>query len=523
MVRVRKDVWGLGGEWNDTLLWYAKGVRVLQSRPLTDRTSWRFLAAIHGMHPTVWRQFGIITATTPAPPAAVQRRFWNQCQHQSWYFLPWHRGYLAAFETIVRDAILADGGPDDWALPYWNYSDPVRANARRIPDAFELPALPDGSPNPLHVERRFGDGTSPIELDPSFVALTALQADVFPGGDGDIPPGLGGPETVFHHGPESDTTNGALEALPHNVIHSAIGGVTPGGNPNDWRDLGLMSMPITAALDPIFWLHHANIDLLWNAWLLDAEEQHANPVHPTWLEGPVDRRFVMPRSGQAEWTFTAQEVLDTAAPPLEYRYDDETAPPIERRAARRMGRLGAQADAAGRAGRSEDAMAEKRRTAEAIGASEGPVRITGSTGASIQLDASPTRALRDDLELAAAAPGSRREPARVFLKLEGIRGTSDAAIYHVYVGLPPNADPEAHRDRLAGTVSLFGVSAASDPDGPAAGSGINQVLEITEIVDALHLSGDDLNHLAVQFVPATASVAAADFSIGRLSVFKLGE
>jgi tyrosinase len=185
--------------------------------------------------------------------------------------------------------------------------------------------------------------------------------------------------------------------------------------------------------------------------------------------------------------------------------------------------LGAQADAAGRAGESEDVMAERQRTAEPIGASDGPVRVTGSTGASIQLDAAPTRALRDDLELAAAAPTSTREPARVFLKLEGIRGTSDAAIYHVYIGLPPNADPAAHRDKLAGTVSLFGVSAASDPDGPTAGSGINQVLEITEIVDALHVSGDDLNRLAVQFVPATTAVAGADFSIGRLSVFKLGE
>ena len=134
-----------------------------------------------------------------------------------------------------------------------------------------------------------------------------------------------------------------------------------------------------------------------------------------------------------------------------------------------------------------------------------------------------TRALRGNLERVAAAARPTAEPARVFLKLEGIRGTSDAAIYHVYVGLPPNADPAGYRDRLAGTVSLFGISAASDPNGPTAGSGINQVLEITEIVDALHLSGADLDRLDVRFVPATAAVARANFSIGRLSVFKLGE
>jgi len=523
MTRVRSDVKGLGAGWNDTLVWYAKGVRTLKSRPLTNRTSWWFLAAIHGMHPLVWQQFGVIKPTTTLPPSAVQTRFWNQCQHQSWYFLPWHRGYLAAFEEIVRDAIVSAGGPGDWALPYWNYSDPGRPDARTLPDAFDLAKLPDGSDNPLRVARRFGDGTTPIQLDPSFVVLDALQNDAFPGGDSDIPPGFGGPETLFHHGPESETTNGGLESLPHNVIHGAIGGVAPGGNPNDWRDFGLMSMPITAALDPIFWIHHCNIDRLWNAWLRDAQEPHANPDLTTWLDGPADRQFAMPQSNQGEWTFTARDVLDTTAPPLEYSYDDETLPIVQPRAARRLSRLGTRAAAGGDRER-EDAAVGTDKKPELIGASDGPVRVTGSTGAGVRLDPSSSQALRGNLDRAAAR-GARRaaEPARVFLKLEGIRGTSDAAIYHVYVGLPPNADPADYRDRLAGTVSLFGISAASDPNGPNAGSGINQVLEISEIVDALHLSGDGLDRLDVRFVPATAAVARADFSIGRVSVFKLGE
>ena len=73
MTRVRKDVWGLGAGWSDTLEWYARGVRTLQSRPVTDRTSWWFLAAIHGMHPVVWREFGVIQASTPlpTPPSGV--------------------------------------------------------------------------------------------------------------------------------------------------------------------------------------------------------------------------------------------------------------------------------------------------------------------------------------------------------------------------------------------------------------------------------------------------------------------
>ena len=523
MARVRKDVWGLGAGWSDTLEWYAKAVRTLQSRAVTDRTSWRFLAAIHGMHPVVWREFGVIQATTQLPTAAIQRRFWNQCQHQSWYFLPWHRAYLAAFEEIVREAVVTAGGPDDWALPYWNYSDSTRPNARTLPGAFALATLPDGSDNPLRVERRFGSGTTPIRIDPTFVSLSALQDDVFTGGDSDIPPGFGGPETMFHHGPESDTTNGRLESLPHNVIHGAIGGVAPGGNPNDWRDFGLMSMPMTAALDPIFWLHHANIDRLWSVWLRDTQEQHENPDLTTWLDGPADRQFVFPTSNQGERTFRARDVLDTTAAPLDYRYEDETPPVVERRAVRRATRLGARV-AVGGARESEDAPVSTENTPELIGASDGEVRVAGATGAAVRLDPSGTQSLRNSLARVASTDArSSAEPARVFLKLEGIRGTSDAAIYHVYIDLPPNADPAEHADRLAGTVSLFGISAASDPDGPTAGSGINQVLEITEIVDALHLSGDALERLDVQFVPATPAVAGATFSVGRLSVFKLGE
>lgn len=515
MARVRKEVWGLGAGWNDTLLWYARAVRTLQSRPLTDSTSWWFLAAIHGIHPVVWREFGIMEAETPVPPLEVRRRFWTQCQHQTWYFLPWHRGYLAAFEEIVRAAIVAAGGPADWALPYWNYSDATQPNALKLPEAFGLPTLPDGSDNPLRVERRFGSGTTPIVLDPRFVSLAALEDDVFTGGDSDIPPGFGGPETLFHHGPESETTNGSLESLPHNVIHGVIGGVAPGEDPNDWRNFGLMSMPMTAALDPIFWLHHANIDRLWNVWLRNAEEQHDNPDQTFWLDGPADRQFVMPKSDQSEWTFTARDVLDTTAAPLDYSYEDEIPPVIEPP-------VPGPAAVGGRARRREGAAVRTKKTPELIGATDGPVRVAGTTAAAVRLDTSATQSLRRSR--GGAAAGARaEEPTRVFLKLEGIRGTSDAAIYHVYVNLPPNADPAAHADRLAGTVSLFGVSAASDPDGPTAGSGVNQVLEITRLVDALQLSGNALERLDVRFVPATPAVAAANFSIGRVSVFKLGD
>ena len=74
------------------------------------------------------------------PDAANVKRFWKQCQHGSWYFLPWHRGYLLAFEANIRAAVIKLGGPADWALPYWNYFKP---NENKLPAAF---ASPGGEP-----------------------------------------------------------------------------------------------------------------------------------------------------------------------------------------------------------------------------------------------------------------------------------------------------------------------------------------------------------------------------------------
>ena len=48
------------------------------------------------------------------------------------------------------------------------------------------------------------------------------------------------------------------------------------------------------------------------------------------------------------------------------------------------------------------------------------------------------------------------------------------------------------------------------------------MIEISEIVDALHIAGDQLDALQVRFVPANETDAAADFTIGRVSVYMLG-
>ena len=82
----------------------------------------------------------------------------------------------------------------------------------------------------------------------------------------------GGKVGPQHFGNFANT--GALEQTPHNDIHVALVGANPVGQCQG----GFMIDPNCAALDPIFWLHHANIDRLWNVWLASGGVASTRPT-----------------------------------------------------------------------------------------------------------------------------------------------------------------------------------------------------------------------------------------------------
>ena len=152
-----------------------------------------------------------------------------------------------------------------------------------------------------------------------------------------MPQGFGGVATIFNH---SGGPNGGIEESPHNGVHGAVGGQDPAmpfpplpNGQTDPANFGLMSWPPSAALDPIFWLHHANIDRLWEVWVGLAKnpadpEIHTNSTDAAWLNGPT-RAFVMPtvdENDQQGWVFESKDVLDTQAQPLDYVYEDVSDP-----------------------------------------------------------------------------------------------------------------------------------------------------------------------------------------------------
>ena len=119
-----------------------------------------------------------------------------------------------------------------------------------------------------------------------------------------------------------------------------------------------------------------------------------------------------------------------------------------------------------------------------------------------------------------AAPDEHTGPERLYMALENVRGTRDAAVLNVYLTLPA-ADPRPAEQRLVGGAALYGLRLASLPGG-GNGAGLTLVFELTAAL--VGLSGTQLVQgpgLHVRVAPSRPLPDAPDITIGRVSVFRL--
>ena len=487
--RTRPDVLKLA-KWADPLLWYAKAVAKMQTRPITDPTSWRYQAAIHGFDITepAW------ATTDPLPSAAQQTKYWNQCQHGTWYFLPWHRMYLAYFEQTVAATVVLLGGPKGWSLPFWNYSDPTVATARQLPGAFTDATAPFGGPNPLR-RARPNIANSGNQLPLADVQLGALAETDFVGHM--FADSFGGMATPFAH---FGSRTGQLEQLPHNFVHSDLGGI--------------MGDPITAGLDPIFWLHHANIDRLWDVWIKSLGGR-ANPTKSAWLS----KSFAFHSATGAAVTLKPSAVVDTTHVLDGYIYQGQASSP-------------AHVASKGMA----VPISSPKKAAPLPGAASKlpPVLVSASaktlalTGAETRLSLSGPAPLKAASKQALASPaaGVTRLGAhelhgkRSFLNLEGVKGEGDLPVFDVFVNLPKKHTAKDRGIHQAGSIPMFGIQAASKVSDTHTGDGLHFVLDITAAIERLKAEGLwDADQLDVSFLPRQALQAKAKISVDRVSLY----
>jgi len=376
----------------------------------------------------------------------------SQCQHGTIHFLSWHRLYLHHFEQILADA----AGDPELTLPYWDWSED-----RALPLPFRQPANAGNS---------LFDGSRAInagELLPTSVVeddlAQAMGRDTFGGFFG---------------------FSRSLEGSPHGAVHVLVGG-------------NMSTVPL-AANDPIFWLHHCNIDRLWDHWL-NSSSIRQNPTDNAFLNqtfsfAAADGSVVTDRVG--DHLYSSQ---------LGYSYDTTPAPsvPLTLPAAPPAGMVAAAPQDNG----SGDDHSEH---ADHHEESDMPIQgfrvvAKSATAAEIEVDAAPGQNERSlalqphrvqlsaepdtEIPFDSVAPVSSQKE-KLLVEVVGLKFDQAPAVgYMVYLNLPPDVDSDERRKpyRL-GVLNLFGTP-QKKPSGEANPAdhdhGASQVFDATKTIARL--------------------------------------
>ena len=279
---------------------YARAIEIMRQLPEYDPHSWTWWWNTHwikGPPAFLWdysrKKKTEVIASLPQDMQAFAEAVWDGCQahpynpsnpeqYQQWYFLPWHRLMLYQFEGVIRE-VLHD---ENFSLPYWN---PVTGN----PDDLSLPAVFRDPGSALYDGTRWpwvNGGERIDKLYKDWLTLDALN------------------EKLYINSPTGSLGfNPRLDINPHFLTHLAIGG--------DMSDFA------TVGGDPLFYLHHSNMDRIWESW---NRLGNSNPTDPKYL----NRTFAFgDRSGKR--VDLPVSAGDRTAQ-LGYEYDSYETPPQAR-------------------------------------------------------------------------------------------------------------------------------------------------------------------------------------------------
>ncbi|KQY95788.1 hypothetical protein ASD21_04565 [Caulobacter sp. Root1455] len=379
----------------------------------------------------------------------------NFCPHGQPYFLTWHRGYIYRFEQQIR----AISGDQAFNLPYWDYF----ANAN-LPKEFTTPG--DAS-NPLWTQRK----------------NTNVAAAL----------GYGFTQPQYVNFPRNwpSPMEPQIESVPHNPVHNIIGGFMP---------------TLQSPQDPIFWVHHGNIDRLWAAWITAGGGRTMPATNDPYWNGSFNYGAT---PGMAKI-----QTRDTTTT-LGYVYDNQRLPrpPALKTPARPLLR------------------AVPMNGEKAI---DGVISLGDSQGAltlddrsfSVSVPLGPQGKLKAGA--LAAAPPRAQAPAELNVVLDEVAltevGKDGGYFYKVYVNLPAagGAPEERH---LIGTVGAFEIAGAlhhadggDQADHGDHGGKAKLVLPATDVLRGL--SAGQLSQLVVSFVrvdganaPKGPAITIGDFSV----------
>ncbi len=205
----------------------------------------------------------------PNPDPSIQMLFRNAA-HSGPAFFPWHREMILRYEQDLAKIM----GEPAFALPYWDWA----ADAALAPGASALwqPDLMGGDGAGPSNEVATGPFRSPanggtwttVELDSMGMPLPNGSLQRTLGRDPSVTPAPTLPT------PAKVTTT--LGMTPYDVsnfsqMSAAFRSAAEGWNPYGMHNavhvwVGGSMLPGTSPNDPVFFLHHANVDRLWNLW-----------------------------------------------------------------------------------------------------------------------------------------------------------------------------------------------------------------------------------------------------------------
>ncbi|KAF1999331.1 Di-copper centre-containing protein [Amniculicola lignicola CBS 123094] len=273
-VHVRREVRDLKNNFPDMWNLYILGLRSLMVAEQAIPTSYYEIAAIHGRPFKAWE-------------GAEQNggNGFGYCPHNNAMFVAWHRPYLALFEELFKHVSHAAESfrtvelikrfavpADQFRLPYWDWA--MQEN-NPVPDFFVSPTIevigfsgqPEIIPNPLY-SYEFHP-LVPGDLDGNFASWNhtvrwpiskepnAVNQDnkIFKTWDQSIQSTRDNVGKGFVEEKDFNTFSKVNIEGPHGNIHYFVGG-------SEDTVAGHMWPVEISAFDPIFMLHHCNVDRL---------------------------------------------------------------------------------------------------------------------------------------------------------------------------------------------------------------------------------------------------------------------
>ncbi|KAF9051831.1 hypothetical protein BJ165DRAFT_917274 [Panaeolus papilionaceus] len=252
--------------------------------------------------------------------------------HDVAHFLPWHRRYLRMFEKMLRDECGFRG-----ALPYWDWTLDGDKGGRILDSPI------------FDAEAGFGgdgvEGTLKLNFTQKQIEDNGIDTDAYRGCVMDGPfahPGfqlhLGPGKLVGDHCLSRGVNSSVLDSFKSSLVQRALTkpnydqfrralsmGSDEQGHKNEhtaghYVIGGELSNLYSSPAEPIFFLHHANLDRVWWKWqTFDPKRRLADISGPDSRGHNISLNYALP-FGQFNVTAVIKDVMDLTQYPLCYDY-----------------------------------------------------------------------------------------------------------------------------------------------------------------------------------------------------------